>query len=248
MKQMNFGNLLSVAVAAIIVGCGHESPDVANTDEPVVFGPQYSVKNGLFVPENTRRSLGLSIVEVTERKLPPTFEVPLRIYQADNLRGRASGMVTAAQAQSLTAGHVIELRSRDDEPVAAQVTRVSDQLQKATGMLELLVEFSQPSTAFLPGTLVKATATLKATNNVVTIPRSALLECTDGHSVYTVNGEHFVRTHVQVGATGADVVEIRDGLYVGDQVVSNPPMTLWMTELAAVKGGQACCVEPAKGK
>jgi hypothetical protein len=39
-----------------------------------------------------------------------------------------------------------------------------------------------------------------------------------------------------------------DGLYVGDQVVLQPVMSLWMTELAAVKGGQACCVEPPKGR
>jgi hypothetical protein len=43
-------------------------------------------------------------------------------------------------------------------------------------------------------------------------------------------------------------VEIKDGLYAGDQVVLQPVMSLWLTELAAVKGGQACCVVPAKGK
>jgi hypothetical protein len=25
-------------------------------------------------------------------------------------------------------------------------------------------------------------------------------------------------------------------------------MSLWLTELAAIKGGQACCAEPPKGK
>ena len=66
--------------------------------------------------------------------------------------------------------------------------------------------------------------------------------------VYTVNGEHFIRTPVKVGLANADRVEITDGLYAGDQVVWQPVMALWMTELAAVKGGQACCVEPPKGK
>ena len=83
---------------------------------------------------------------------------------------------------------------------------------------------------------------------MVTIPRSALLECSDGHSVYTVSGEHLVRTPVKAGAVHGEVVEIKEGLYAGDQVVLEPVMSLWMTELAAVKGGQACCVEPAKGK
>ena len=57
-----------------------------------------------------------------------------------------------------------------------------------------------------------------------------------------------MRTPVKVGASSADFVEIKDGLYAGDQVVLQPVMSLWLTELAAVKGGQACCAVPAKGK
>jgi multidrug efflux pump subunit AcrA (membrane-fusion protein) len=83
---------------------------------------------------------------------------------------------------------------------------------------------------------------------VVTIPRAALLGCSEGHFVYTVSGEHLVRTGVKVGASNAEFVEIADGLYAGDRVVLQPVMSLWMTELAAVKGGQACCIEPPKGK
>ena len=45
-----------------------------------------------------------------------------------------------------------------------------------------------------------------------------------------------------------EFVEITDGLYAGDQVVAQPVMSLWLTELASVKGGQACCVAPPKGK
>ena len=61
-------------------------------------------------------------------------------------------------------------------------------------------------------------------------------------------GTYLVRAPVKVGARNGDLVEIKDGLYAGDQVVLQPVMSLWMTELAAVKGGQACCVMPAKGK
>ena len=42
-------------------------------------------------------------------------------------------------------------------------------------------------------------------------------------------------------------VEFKKG-GAGDQVVLQPVMSLWLTELAAVKGGQACCVMPAEGK
>jgi multidrug efflux pump subunit AcrA (membrane-fusion protein) len=82
----------------------------------------------------------------------------------------------------------------------------------------------------------------------VTIPRAALLGCSEGHFVYTVSGEHLVRAAVKVGASTEEWVEIKDGLYAGDQVALQPVMSLWMTELAAIKGGQACCIEPPKGK
>jgi hypothetical protein len=83
---------------------------------------------------------------------------------------------------------------------------------------------------------------------VVTIPSAAVLGCSEGQFVYAVSGEHLVRTAVKVGASNSDLIEITEGLYAGDQVVLEPVLSLWMTELAAVKGGQACCIEPPKGK
>ena len=123
---------------------------------------------------------------------------------------------------------------------------LNDRFQKATGMVELLVEIQSIAPAI--GSFLQASVTLNSGESTVTIPRAALLQCSDGHAVYTVNGEHLVRTPVKVGVSNADLVEIQDGLYAGDQVVLQPVMSLWMTELAAVKGGQACCVVPAEGK
>ena len=98
------------------------------------------------------------------------------------------------------------------------------------------------------GAFLQASCQLESGESVVTIPRAALLQCSDGYSVYTVSGEHLLRTPVKVGVVNAELVEIKDGLYSGDQVVLQPVMSLWLTELAAVKGGQACCPVPPKGK
>jgi multidrug efflux pump subunit AcrA (membrane-fusion protein) len=125
---------------------------------------------------------------------------------------------------------------------------LNDELRKATGTLEILVEFRPGPGVVQAGAFLQARVTRDDATNVVSIPRAALLQCSDGYSVYTVSGEHLVRTPVRVGAANAHLVEITDGLYSGDQVVLQPVMSLWMTELAAVKGGQACCVMPAKGK
>jgi cobalt-zinc-cadmium efflux system membrane fusion protein len=115
-------------------------------------------------------------------------------------------------------------------------------------MIEVLAEIPNTTDDLAVGAFLQASGTLESVASVVTIPRAALLQCSDGYSVYTVSGEHLLRTPVKIGATSADFVEIKDGLYAGDQVVLQPVMSLWMTELAAVKGGQACCAVPAKGK
>jgi multidrug efflux pump subunit AcrA (membrane-fusion protein) len=74
----------------------------------------------------------------------------------------------------------------------------------------------------------------------VAIPRVSLLKTAEGSFVYAVNGERFVRTPVKVGAENSERVEITDGLYSGDQIVSNGVMPLWLAELQVLRGGKAC--------
>jgi hypothetical protein len=244
-NQFYVGSVLLAALA--LAGCEPKSGESAAGEESVEIGPKYSAKNGLLVPDETRRSLGLKIVEVTEQKVPATLAVQLRVYQNGKESILASATVTPEEAKTLKRGEAVRANA-NGASYTGSVTRVSDELQKSTGMAEVLVEIANPSGLPVGGVFLPASIDLESAATVVTIPRAALLECSDGHSVYTVSGESFVRTPVKVGATSGDLVEIKDGLYAGDQVVLQPVMSLWMTELAAVKGGQACCVMPAKGK
>jgi hypothetical protein len=171
----------------------------------------------------------------------------LRVYQSGKKSILASAAATPEEAKTLKRGQPVRA-TVSGENLTGQVTQVNDELLKATGMAEVLVEFRNPPGAPAMGVFLPASVELDSAAPAVTIPRAALLECSDGHSVYTVSGESFVRAAVKVGAISGDLVEITDGLYAGDQVVLRPVMSLWMTELAAVKGGQACCVIPAKGK
>ncbi len=249
MKQNNFyiPILAAVLASATMTACKPRSSVTASEGEAVVLGPQHS-KKGLLLPEDTRQSLGVRIAEVTEQRVSATLDLPLRVYQVGEGDGKASGTLTPEQAEKLRAGQPVELQSADGQPFNGKVTRLTDELRRATGTLEVLVEFRPVPDGVLAGAFLQARITRDDATNVVSIPAAALLQCSDGYSVYTVSGEHLVRTPVKVGAANADLVEITDGLYSGDQVVLQPVMSLWMTELAAVKGGQACCVMPAKGK
>jgi hypothetical protein len=249
MKQNPMLNLTLAAAlgGAAIAGCTQKPPASAADGERTGLGPQYSAKKGLLLPEETRRSLGVRVVEVNEQQVRTTFDFTLRVYQCNGRGGMASGSLPPEEAKRLKAGQPVQMKTIDGMTCTATVSGLNHELEQATGTTEVLVEFSSAPGAVRIGTFLEASAAL-ADTSAVSVPRTALLQCSDGYAVYAVNGEHFVRTAVQVGARSSDFVEIKDGLYAGDQVVLQPVMALWMTELAAVKGGQACCATPAKGK
>ena len=244
-NQFYVGSLV-VAVLAL-VGCQPKSGAKVASKATVEVGPKHSAKDGLSVPEETRQSLGLKVVEVTEQKIPIMLELPLRVYRTTEATSLASGSATPEQAKLLTPGQSVQVGASGGLKPTAKIASINEELQKATGMAEVLVEIPT-SESLAVGAFLKASVTLGAGESVVSIPRTALLEASDGYSVYTMSGDNFVRTPVKIGATSGDLIEIKDGLYAGDQIVSQAVMSLWMTELAAVKGGQACCVEPAKGQ
>ncbi len=249
MKQSNSHTLIVAAVLAgmALAACKPKSTAPTSEGETVLLGPQYS-KKGLLLPEDTRLSLGVRFAEVTEQRVSATLNLPLHVYELRDDGGKASGTVTPEESEKLRAGQPVELQTAEGHSFTGKVTRLNDELRKAMGTLEILVEFRPVPDGVQAGAFLQARVTRDDATNVVSIPRAALLQCGDGYSVFTVSGEHLVRTPVKVGAANADLVEITDGLYSGDQVVLQPVMSLWMIELAAVKGGQACCVMPAKGK
>ena len=64
-----------MVAALALTGCQPKPGEATAGEETVEIGPKYSAKDGLLVPDETRRSLGLKIVEVTEQKVPATLDV-----------------------------------------------------------------------------------------------------------------------------------------------------------------------------
>ena len=107
---------------------------------------------------------------------------------------------------------------------------------------ELLISIDDPNRTLSSGKFITVRFTIGSANPVTVVPREALLQTTGGDFVYAVNGQRFVLTKVKLGATSEKQVEIVDGLYAGDKIVVHPVMTLWMTQLHYVNGGDACCI------
>jgi multidrug efflux pump subunit AcrA (membrane-fusion protein) len=66
------------------------------------------------------------------------------------------------------------------------------------------------------------------------------LKCTEGTFVYVKNGDHLLRTPVELGPENEQSIQIKDGLLPGDVVVTQEVEPLWLVELQAVKGGAGC--------
>jgi len=237
---------IALILLGLVVGC-RPGTETAHHDEEIA-APSFSEKSGLFLPEATQRSLGLKVVEVAEQKIETVLPLSLRAYQTGEKLLLAAGGLTPEQSRQVSTNQVVQAKLSDGTTLTGTVRAIRTEMRHATGSDELLVEFPNATTNLAIGDFFSATAQTGSDAKVVTIPREALLQNSEGQFAYTVSGEHFVRTAIKTGASNDALIEVTDGLYAGDQVVLQPVMSLWLTELAAVKGGQACCVTPPKGK
>ncbi len=107
----------------------------------------------------------------------------------------------------------------------------------ALGDAEVVVGVTNARAHLKPAEFLAAIIQLPRDELVVVVPKSALLRAADGTFVYTVNGNAYCRTAVKTGAEAEDVVEVTNGLFAGDSVVTKPVEKLWLIELRATKGG-----------
>lgn len=238
--------LIACALIGLIVGCrpGVDTPH--HQDD--IAAPSFSEKSGLFLPEATKQSLDLKLAEVAEQTVETSLSPSLRVYEVNPRQILATGVLTPEQSSQLKPGQLIEAKLSDGSTLTGTVRAIRTEMRHATGSDELLVEFAGATTNLAVGDFFSATARTGSDVKAVTIPRQALLQNSEGQFAYTVSGAHFVRTPIKTGASNDALIEVTDGLYAGDQVVLQPVQSLWLAELAAVKGGQACCVTPPKGK
>jgi hypothetical protein len=229
--------LLLLLICVLLTGCDKlaEKTETAAKDLP-----SYKEGQGLWLPPETRKSIGLEIAEVSERKLAGQVTAEVQVYQTAANAVQAMGLIRREQAKRLQPGQTAALATKEGHAVTGKLIRVDEQIQAASGQAELLVEIPGTEKELGRGTYLTATFNVGQAETVTVIPRSALLRTAEGDFVYVVNGDHLTRTAVKSGVESEGFVEITDGLYAGDKVAVKPVQTLWLTELRFVKGGAAC--------
>jgi hypothetical protein len=242
--------LMLGSVLLALAGCGHK--EVADNEQPnnaapsAETGVSYSSKNGLRMSPEASKFFGLETVEVSERPIKATREITARIFRAASTnepRALASASVSAADAAMLRPG--LALLQTPSLP-AAEVLQLDRSGEPQTGMVEAVLRVNDPALALSEGGFATVRFAVGSTNAVTAVPNAALFHTTAGDFVYLENGAHFARAVVTVGRTDGEFTEITDGLLAGDKVVVKSVMTLWMTELHNVNGGDACCIKRKK--
>ena len=229
--------MLCLLICLTVIGCGKPA---GKTESAAKDLPSYKEGKGLWLPEETRRFIGLEIAEVAERKLAGQVVAEVQVYQNGPKSAYASGLIRQEQAKLLQPGQSASLESKGGKTSEGKLIRIDEQMQAASGQAELVVEIPGTEGEHARGTFLTATFKAAKEEAVTVVPRSALLRAAEGDFVYVVNGDHLTRTAVKVGAESGDFVEIADGLYSGDKVAVKPVQTLWLTESRFVKGGAAC--------
>lgn len=219
------------AIATLNTSCLESKASAGKAPEAVENGAQFKKGEGLSLTEEMRKAIGLKIEDVAEEKIASLVTLSLAVATPNT----ATGWVTPEQAAAIQPGMEVEIQG--DIPFKGAVEKLEANPLGVMGDSEITVRTKDDLTT---GTALMAVLRHPAGDAVPVIPKSALLKTAEGSFVYTVNGRFYVRTPVKTGASDDKLVEITDGLYSGDQVVTTPVMSLWMAELQVLRGGKAC--------
>lgn len=226
--------LLMLALAS---GCGRKTSGAHQDDDDQKQGGKKTGENaeaggatfkegrGLAFTSEMMGALGLKTAEADERPLAAATRLMAQVF-AITPQVLASASVPEADAERFERQSVTGARFVRIDRATASATKRADAI--------FALEHTPPPQV---GEFVELTFAAEA-RKVLSVPHSAILDAASGIFVYVVNGGNYLRTPVKLGARDADFVEIADGLYSGDIVVTTPVNQLWLAELRLTKGGE----------
>ncbi len=220
---------LLIPIAASLTSCLDSQASPSPAASAPENGAQFKEGKGVALTTLMAQSIGLKTAEVLEEKIAPSFTISLQAMQQGT---EASGWLTADQAARVQPGMEVEIGT-----AKGSVLRIEKAAYVTLGDFEVTVQTAAPVQA---GRAISATFRFPAGDAVTAIPQAALLATAEGTFVYAKNDEFFLRTPVKTGARSGDHIEITDGLYTGDEIVTTPVMALWLAELQVLRGGKAC--------
>ena len=222
-----------------------EAPEHEHEEE--ASGAEFKEGAGIKLTKPAREAIGLETAEVAERQLSLEFPVTARVFHAAHQHGSqfpghkdghayANAMISSATADLLKIGQPVELNGPGGGKLQGRLSSLNRETTRAIGQAEAVIEIPDPDEGLEFGSFLKARFG-GAERTAMVIPRSAFVDAATGTFVYARNGERWLRTPVKAGGATESFVEILDGLFEGDVVVSKGATDLWLIELRFTKGG-----------
>jgi len=161
---------------------------------------------------------------VSERylKLGNTIKTGDPVFRVTSLDPLVAYMhVPEREFRQIAAGQPvhIEIDALTGAPVVATVTRVSPVVDPDTGTFKITIELSGTDHGIKPGMFGRMNIVYDKHENVLQVPRSAIIETAISASVFVVENEIGIRKTVETGFSGNGLVEITSGLTDGENVI-----------------------------
>ena len=114
----------------------------------------------------------------------------------------------------------IGIDALDDRTILASVTRVSPIVDPETGTFKITIEIRDESRRIKPGMFGRISIIYDRHENVLQVPRSAVMEEMGVESVFVVEDDKAVQRIVQTGYGENGMIEITEGLEETDNVIT----------------------------
>lgn len=135
-------------------------------------------------------------------------------------------------ANQVRVGDVVRVTDEGtNEEYDAKVYAIDPQIDPVSRTQPVRALFANSKDELRPGAYVKVNLQLGKSTDALQIPTEAVIPEASGYSVYTVEGGKMVPKKVKIGIRSDKVIEITDGLAIGDTVIQ--------TGILQVKPGDA---------
>lgn len=158
-------------------------------------------------------------------------------FEIANLSGLESRLFLPVRDwERARVGQSVNFRLSGDTRIAAKgvVSRIGPQVDPVTGLGEVVVSIVEKTSGIYQGALAEATIRLSTRENVIVIPRTAMIENVQTviepesntirlnrtFSAFVVNDSTAVRRQLTLGIQMGDKIEILSGLQEGDKLVT----------------------------
>ena len=114
----------------------------------------------------------------------------------------------------------IDIDALGGEQVPTAVTRVSPRIDAETGTFKVTIEILDPERRIKPGMFARISIVYDKHENVLQVPRSAIVDEMSTTSVFIVEDNVAIRRPVQTGFAANGLIEITNGLDDKDHVIT----------------------------